>query len=116
MTIKTNWSLAKIDMPFKGISTQRIDQGNMTIVQYNMEGNAVFPYHRHPEEQVVIILGGSCKMRTEAITLELSVGDVIYTGPLEPHGITANDDGVTFLNIITPQRKENFLEFLESSS
>lgn len=112
MSIKTQWSTAQIENPFQGITTHRIDQGNLTIVRYTLESNASFPLHRHPEEQTVVVIGGSCTLRTVQETLELTEGDLIHSVSMEPHGITAREGGVVFLNIITPRRKENRTEYL----
>lgn len=113
MSIKAQWPTAQKKNPSKGITTHRIDQGNLTIVRYTFESNASFPLHRHPEEQTVVIISGSCTMRTEQETLELTDGDLVHCSPMEPHGIKAGDDGTVFLNIITPRRTEDRTEYLE---
>jgi quercetin dioxygenase-like cupin family protein len=112
MSKKAQWSTAKTALPFQGITTQRIDQGNLTIVRYHLERNASFPLHRHPEEQSVVVIEGNCTLRTEQDTLELSAGDLVHCSSMEPHGITAGDEGVIFLNIVTPRRTEDRTEYI----
>jgi quercetin dioxygenase-like cupin family protein len=113
MTMKTNWSTALFGKPFEGITTNRIDQGNLTIYRYTIESHASFPLHRHPEEQTVVVINGSCTLRTDEKSMELGVGDLVHSVSMEPHGITAGDNGVVFLNIITPRRTEDRTEYLE---
>jgi quercetin dioxygenase-like cupin family protein len=114
LTIKANWSSAIRGNPFKGITTERIDQGSLTIYRYSIESGASFPLHRHPEEQTVVVMNGRCTLRTDKQTIELAAGDLIHSVSMEPHGITAGEDGVVFLNIITPRRTEDRTEYLES--
>jgi quercetin dioxygenase-like cupin family protein len=114
MAIKANWSTATKGNPFQGITTHRIDQGNLTIYRYSLEGTASFPLHRHPEEQTVVVMEGSCTLKTDQQSIDLFVGDLVHSVSMEPHGITAGKDGVVFLNIITPRRTEDRSEYLET--
>jgi hypothetical protein len=47
MTIKAQWSTAQKTIPFQGITTHRIDQGNLTIIRHALESNSSFPLNRH---------------------------------------------------------------------
>lgn len=114
MSELTNWSNGIEKHPFPGITTKRIDLGNLTMVQYSFESNCTFPLHRHPEEQVVMIESGSCTMKTDKGTYELKAGDVAFNPSMEPHGITSGDQGVVFVNLLTPRRTKDLIEYLEN--
>lgn len=109
----SNWSTAREGAPQPGIRTHRIDAGNLTIVRYSFEPNASFPLHRHPEEQTIVMLAGSCTLRTDRGRVQLAADDVAYSAPMEPHGVVAGPEGVVFLNIITPRRAQDRTEYLE---
>ena len=107
------WSEAEVSNPVEGVTSRRIDQGDATYVRYRFEPHASFPLHRHPGAQTVIVLSGGCRFRSGEETHELTEDDVVYSPSMEPHGINAGDEGVEFLNIITPRRTEDNTEYLE---
>lgn len=108
-----NWMNGSSNTPFPGITSERVDLGNMTIVNYRFEPHASFPAHRHPEEQVVIVLSGTCTMEAGGHTYELTAGSMVVNPSMEWHSITSGDDGVAFLNLITPRRSGNTIEYLK---
>ncbi|MBM4764877.1 dimethylsulfonioproprionate lyase family protein [Bacillus sp. B15-48] len=109
----TCWEKGITKNPVQGITTERVDQGNMTMVKYSFEPNKTFPLHRHPEEQVVVVLKGSCTMRAGDKSYELKVGDIAFNPSMESHGITSGSEGVVFVNLITPLRTQDLIEYLE---
>ncbi|MEH7253599.1 dimethylsulfonioproprionate lyase family protein [Neobacillus niacini] len=113
MAERTCWSEGVLKNPVEGITTERVDQGDLTMVKYSFEPNKTFPMHRHPEEQVVVILQGSCTLKAGDQSYELSVGDIAFNPSMEPHGITSGAKGVVFLNIITPRRTQDLIEYLD---
>lgn len=94
--------------------SRRVDAGELTLVRYEFEPRANFPLHRHPEQQIVVIFRGSCRIRSGETARALKQGDVAFSPSMEPHGITAGEDGVVFLNIISPRRTRDRTEYLES--
>jgi quercetin dioxygenase-like cupin family protein len=109
----TSWSKGIVKNPVPGITTERVDQGDITMVKYTFEPHKTFPLHRHPEEQVVVVIQGSCTLRAGDNTYQLSAGDIGFNPSMEPHGITSGSDGVVFLNLIAPRRTKDQIEYLE---
>lgn len=113
MAEQTCWTEGIVKHPVEGITTERVDQGDLTMVKYTFEPNRTFPLHRHPEAQVVVVLEGSCTMIAGDKRYKLSAGDIAFNPSMEPHGITSSHEGVVFLNLITPRRTNDQIEYLE---
>lgn len=90
--------------PQPGVTTRRLDYDHMTVVRYEFAPGAAFPMHHHAEEQLVVMLSGSCRFRLGAGERELQAGDAVVAAPHVPHGATAGPDGCRFLNILSPRR------------
>ncbi len=107
------WSGADLSRPVEGVTSRRIDQGDVTYVRYRFDPGASFPLHRHPGSQTVVVLRGECRFRSGGETFDLTSDDLVFTPSMEPHGIDAGKEGVELINVITPRRTEDNTEYLE---
>ncbi len=93
-----------VSEPFVGLRRRTFDAAGSTVNEYSFEPGASFPIHRHPEEQVTLILEGSVELTAEGATTQLGPGSwSIVDGDVE-HGITAGPDGARIVAIVTPRR------------
>lgn len=90
--------------PYRGVTTRRRDFAQMTVVLYEFDPNASFPLHHHPEEQLVVMLDGTCNFTVGDQMLHLSEGESTLAPPGVPHGCHAGPMGCLFLNILAPKR------------
>jgi unsaturated pyranuronate lyase len=90
--------------PYEGLRRRTFDSAGSTVNEYSFEPGASFPIHRHPEEQVTLILEGSVELTVEGDTSILEAGAWSVVGGDVEHGITAGPDGARILAIITPRR------------
>jgi unsaturated pyranuronate lyase len=90
--------------PYEGLRRRTFDSAGSTVNEYSFEPGASFPIHRHPEEQITLILEGSVELTVEGGTSILEAGGWSVVGSDVEHGITAGSDGARILAIITPRR------------
>jgi quercetin dioxygenase-like cupin family protein len=90
--------------PFAGLTRRTIDATKATVNEYAFQPGASFPIHRHPEEQVTLVLEGTVSLTVEGETTQLEPGGWSVVGGDVEHGITAGPDGARIVAIIAPRR------------
>jgi quercetin dioxygenase-like cupin family protein len=60
-------------------------EGGLRFILVTFEDGAVTHWHEHPGEQVLYILEGEGRVGNENEIIDVSAGDVVYTGPGEKH-------------------------------
>lgn len=100
-----------------GITKRTLEGGRMTYIRYRFEPEAVFPLHRHGQEQLVILGGGSARCEIENSVTEMQPGEAIFIPFDAPHRITAGADGALIHCVLSPRRTaETNYELLESDA
>lgn len=103
--MELTWQSIAAKHPQPGITTRRQDFTHMTVVLYEFDAGASFPLHSHLEEQLVVMLKGSCSFALGDAVLSLAAGASVIAPPNVPHGCVAGPDGCRFLNILSPRRQ-----------
>lgn len=90
--------------------TQQYFRGLDAIVGFTHVDSSAEPSdpHRHPWEQINLVMAGSCPFVVDGERFEVSSGDVFLVPPDVPHGVEPPDDGVTIC-FVSPLR-EDFLD------
>ena len=93
--------------PYEGISRRILTTDKATVQEYRFDPGARFPLHRHPQEQITLVLEGEISMSADGQTHELGAGTwSVVPGGID-HGITAAPTGARFLAIVIPPRRES---------
>lgn len=90
--------------PYEGLHRRTFDSAGSTVSEYSFEPGASFPLHRHPEEQITLVLDGSVEWTVGRESATLQAGSWTMVGPDVEHGITAGPEGARIIAIITPRR------------
>lgn len=90
--------------PFPGVRRHSFTTAQATVSRYTFEPGATFPRHRHPQEQITMIVQGSVEMVIGDGSSPLRAGEWSVVGPDVEHGITAGAEGAEFLAIVAPPR------------
>ena len=90
--------------PYEGLRRRTFDSAGSTVNEYAFEPGVSFPLHRHPEEQITLVLEGSVEWTVDGATSTLGAGAWSVVGPGVEHGITAGPEGARIVAIITPRR------------
>jgi quercetin dioxygenase-like cupin family protein len=94
-----------VSEPYEGLRRRTIDAERSTVNEYTFEPGAQFPVHRHPQEQVTLILEGTVELTVEGETATLEAGAWSVVGGDVEHGITAGPGGARIVAILSPRRE-----------
>jgi quercetin dioxygenase-like cupin family protein len=92
------------ERPFPGVRRESFTTERATVSRYRFEPGAVFPRHRHPQEQITLIVEGTVEMLIGDRRGVLRAGEWSVVGPDVEHGITAGDEGAEFVAFVSPPR------------
>ena len=103
-----NWSTIPIEHPADGIERQMVVGQNLMICRFRFSPGLVTPQHRHPHEQMSIVVSGQVRFFIEGEPRTCSPGDVVHIPSNTLHGATMLDEEVVLIDVFTPVR-EDFL-------
>lgn len=90
--------------PFPGIRRESFTTERATVTRYTFEPGAAFPLHRHPQEQITLVLEGEIEMTVRDERRALRAGDWSVVGPDVEHGIAAGSGGARVAAFVSPAR------------
>jgi len=105
LSSRSNRPEPPVESPYPGIRRRTFDTARATIVEYTLEPRATFPLHSHRHEQITVIREGSVELTIGREVMELGPGEWSAISSHEEHGITAGDQGASFLAILVPRRQ-----------
>lgn len=95
----------QVEEPYPGLRRRTFDSDGATVNEYTFAPGASFPLHRHPQEQITLVLEGKVTMTIERSSSELAAGAWSVVGPDVEHGITAGAKPARILAIVLPRRR-----------
>jgi quercetin dioxygenase-like cupin family protein len=87
-----------------GIDIAPLLGARMNLNLVTLAPGAVAAVHVHDEEQLGVVVGGSCTFSDGTTTWELDTGDMYQVAPGVPHGATAGTEGCVILDAFAPPR------------
>jgi unsaturated pyranuronate lyase len=103
-----NWANIPVEHPAEGIERQMVVGERMMIVRFRFVPFLVTPEHRHPHEQISLVVSGRIRFFIEGVERIASPGDVLHFPSNCLHGATMMDEEVVLIDIFSPIR-EDFL-------
>jgi quercetin dioxygenase-like cupin family protein len=103
-----NWSTIPIEHPGEGIERQMVVGQNLMICRFRFAPFLETPQHRHPHEQMSIVMSGRVRFFVEGEERICSPGDVLQFPSNCLHGATMMDEEVVLIDVFSPLR-EDFL-------
>ena len=90
----------------EGVTARAVTGERMTLAVVDLEPNSTVPEHKHDNEQLGFVIGGTLTMRIGSEKRELHAGDT-YTIPSNvSHEATAGSDGATVVDVFAPLRAD----------
>jgi quercetin dioxygenase-like cupin family protein len=103
-----NWTDIPVEHPAEGIERQMVVGERIMIVRFRFVPFLVTPEHRHPHEQMSLVISGRIRFFIEGEERIVSPGDVLHFPSNCLHGATMMDEEVELIDIFSPIR-EDFL-------
>ena len=91
---------------FPGVRGRYVHSERMTAGEVSLDANVEVPPHRHPHEQITIVLSGRLAFTIGEETREVGPGDVVVIPGGVTHGVKTSDACI-LLDLFSPVR-ENF--------
>jgi quercetin dioxygenase-like cupin family protein len=101
---RTDWGAIPKERRYRGVTSQRYDTEQLTVIRYELSAGAQYPVHTHQDEQLVYVLDGRVRFAVGSEPVSLERGDLVHVAPGMPHGATAESAGVVFLTV-SPRRE-----------
>jgi quercetin dioxygenase-like cupin family protein len=79
------------------------DSAECRLVAFTLGAGQVVPAHRSPSTVLVSVVAGAGVFHGERGEMTLQSGDSASYDPNELHGMTAGENGLRFLAVITPR-------------
>jgi quercetin dioxygenase-like cupin family protein len=98
-----------------GLPVQRLREGLrarslhgelLTLTVFEVDPHGEVPAHRHPNEQLGLLLRGSVVYRIGEETHELHAGGAWHAASEVDHHLVAGPEGAVFLEVFAPPRTE----------
>ncbi|HVF46489.1 MAG TPA: cupin domain-containing protein [Pyrinomonadaceae bacterium] len=104
----TDWDTIPVEYISEGIDRQMIVGQNIMICRLRFDPYVVTPAHRHPHEQMTLVMKGKVTFTLEDEKKVVSAGDILHFPSNHWHGATMLDEEVVLIDIFSPIR-EDFL-------
>ena len=78
----------------------------MTLAVVELAPNALVPEHRHPQEQLGMVITGNVRFRIDDEIRELGPGGTWRILSDHPHEVTAGPDGAVVIDTFSPIRSD----------
>jgi quercetin dioxygenase-like cupin family protein len=91
--------------PYPGLRRRTFDSREATVNEYTFRPEAAFPRHRHPQEQITLVLEGRVELTVAGRSVALREGSwSVIEGGVE-HSIRAGAEGARIVAIVIPRRE-----------
>jgi unsaturated pyranuronate lyase len=89
-----------------GVTVRAVHGERLTVAIAELSPNVLVPEHRHPNEQLGVVIAGSATFTTNGETRHLSVGSVYRFLTDVPHQVQAGPEGAVFIECFSPGRSD----------
>ncbi len=103
-----SWATLTAESPAQGIERKIVTGQKLMACRLRFSPHVVTPVHRHPHEQMTLVLRGRVRFSIEGSERVVTAGDVLHFPSNVEHGATMLDEEVELVDIFTPIR-EDFL-------
>src|SRR6266852_8822652 len=92
-------------------SNSRLVSGEQSMISFlKMDAHSYFAPHHHTQEQIMIVLDGSCDEIIEGKLYRVKKGDVIVLPPNIEHGAYIGDEDVQVIDVFGEVRSDYLLK------
>lgn len=95
----------------EGVKLRPMFGKDLMLSYVTFEPNAVAPAHQHPQEQMTLVLQGSCEFEVGTQKKVIKTGDAVAIPSNVPHAARALEEGCVCIDMFSPPR-EAFKELM----
>jgi quercetin dioxygenase-like cupin family protein len=107
-------AVAPLEVWGDAVQARRVEGERITLALVELAPNALVPEHRHPAEQLGLVIRGSVHFRIDDEERDLGPGGTWRILSDHPHEVRAGADGATVVDVFNPVRGDwNALRVLE---
>jgi quercetin dioxygenase-like cupin family protein len=111
-SLHMDWTRIPVETPEPGVERQMVVGQNVMICRLRFIPHLKTTPHRHPHEQMTLVVQGRARFIIGDEERVAQAGDVLHFPPNCWHGATMLDEEVTLIDIFSPIR-EDFLKARE---
>jgi quercetin dioxygenase-like cupin family protein len=101
-----SWDAVSPEFPAGGIERRMVIGQQLMACRLRFAPHVVTAVHRHPHEQMTLVLQGRVRFTIEGEERIVEAGDVVHLPSNVEHGATMLDQEVVLVDIFTPVRKD----------
>jgi quercetin dioxygenase-like cupin family protein len=99
-------SIPPFDVWGDAVRARRVQGDKVTLAIVELAPNAVVPEHRHPNEQLGIVIQGSVTFTLDGETRDLAPGGTWRILADRPHVVQAGPEGAVVIDVFSPIRSD----------
>jgi len=99
------WDHVELERMSDTITRQMLNGDHTTVARIVLKKGAVVPRHRHPSEQLTMILEGALRFTFDDREATVRSGEMIFIPANVPHAATALEETID-LDIFGPRRED----------
>jgi quercetin dioxygenase-like cupin family protein len=99
-------ALPPFDIWGEAVRARRVEGQRLTLAVVELAPNAVVPEHRHPQEQLGMVIEGRVTFTIGDETRHLGPGGTWRILSNEPHMVVTGPDGATVIDVFSPTRDD----------
>jgi len=99
-------SIAPFDVWGDAVRARRVQGDKVTLAIVELAPNAVVPEHRHPNEQLGMVIQGSVTFTLDGETRDLAPGGTWRILADRPHVVQAGPEGAVVIDVFSPIRTD----------
>ncbi len=99
-------TLSPFDVWGEAVRARRVEGERLTLAVVELAPHADVPEHRHPQEQLGMVIQGSVTFTIDDETRELGPGGTWRILTDHPHHVVAGDNGAVVIDVFSPTRDD----------
>lgn len=88
------------------VRARKVEGERITLAVVELAPDSIVPEHRHPHEQLGVVITGSVRFTLDGETRELGPGGTWRIASGKPHDVVTGSDGAVVIDVFSPVRDD----------